>query len=359
MAGGGGHAIATLAATPGASSLLLEGTVAYDRDSFQAYVGELVKEKQDFSYSSLEAARLLSRAAARRALQYTGGDLSQYTRCVGIGVASALVSSDKVRLGRGSFGYIVATRADGSQWDCKVTLKPQYRSRMEEDKLLGELALRAVEQLQQGDSAVPLETDHTDDQLTETYTAVQQNDPVHVGAERILAGQIDAMLLLPDPSQDRFVAMTDPVLPLQSLVFPGSFNPPHEGHTTLAQVASSAWRGSSSAVFLELSLTNPDKPSMSPDSVSERAHQFFKLRDKLPPEWGILLTRAPLFAQKVDILKPYMATGECFAVVKCDACDCGRGKSAGCSLTLFSHCLSLPTCCSPQGRSPNGFRDWH
>ena len=305
VAGGGGHAIATLAATPGASSLFLEGTIAYDRNSFQSYTGQIVED--DFKYSSSEAAALLSRAAVRRALQYRA-NLSEYKRCIGIGISSALTTT-KLRLGRGSFGFIVATQADGSQWKCRVTLEPQFRTRIEEDQVIGELALRAVEQLQtEGANKIVLE--NKDDHMEESFQLNACDDPIAEGAERLLRGDVDAILLLPDAVEDKFVALTDPVLPMESLVFPGSFNPPHEGHTKLAQVAATAWQGSSSAVFLELSLTNPDKPSMSPQSVSERANRFFGMRDKLPDEWGILLTRAPLFAQKVEVLKPYMAQGK-------------------------------------------------
>jgi len=315
VAGGGGHAIATLAATPGASSLFLEGTVAYDRNSFQSYVGELVDDSS-FKFSSLEAAEMLSRAAVRRALQYRA-NLDEYPRCIGIGVASALVSTRK-HSKKSSFGYIVATRADGSQWTCNITLAPESRTRLEEDQFMGELALRAVEQLQtRGTQKLVLEDE--EDQIEESFHQVDSEDPIAEGAKRILRGDVEAILFL--PLQDKFVAMTDPVLPLESLVFPGSFNPPHQGHTTLAQVASSAWDGASSAVFLELSLSNPDKPSMSPESVSERAHAFFGLQDHLPKEWGILLTRAPLFARKVEVLKPFMAPGrfgsECIVKSQC------------------------------------------
>jgi hypothetical protein len=49
---------------------------------------------------------------------------------------------------------------------------------------------------------------------------------------------------------------------------------------------------------------------MDPVSVSERAHQFFSLGEELPSQWGILLTSAPLFKEKVEVLKPFMASGE-------------------------------------------------
>ena len=302
IAGGGGSAISTLASTPGASSLLLEGTITYDRKSFQAYVGATVDK--NFAYASVEGATMLSRAALRKALQYRS-DVEEYSQCIGVGCSSALVSTSMHD--KSSFGHIVASRADGSTWRCKVMLTPQMRDRWEEDLVMGDLVLRAVEQLQsEGKERIAMEV-ATDD-IKESFTKVNQEDAVYEGAKRILAGKVGAVLLLPTEG-NKFVAIAEPVLPMQALVFPGSFNPPHPGHTTLAQAAANAWKGQNHAVFLELSLTNPDKPSMEPTDVSWRAHQFFDLKDKLPQKWGILLTSAPLFAQKVATLKPYMAQG--------------------------------------------------
>jgi Cytidylyltransferase-like len=162
---------------------------------------------------------------------------------------------------KSSFGYIVATLADGTVWKCSISLAANQRDRLEEDVVMGKVVLEALEQLQtRGVTKL------------EYFEPAIPKDEVYAAAERILHGNIRAVLLLPTADQT-FLAVTDPVLPLQSLVFPGSFNPPHVGHTTLAQVASHAHRGAPAVVF-ELSLTNPDKPDMDPVSFSERAHFF-------------------------------------------------------------------------------------
>lgn len=302
VAGGGGHAISTLASTPGASALFLEGTITYDRNSLQAYVGQAIPEDQ--KYVSYETARLLSRAAVRHALQYRA-NLQDYPYCVGVGVTSALVSNKE--RSKSSFGHVVATLADGTEWNCSITLAANQRTRLEEDIFMGEVALQAMQQLLSR-GAEKLDMENPDDILEESFQPVIPKDEVQAAAERILHGEVKAVLLLPTDNQT-FLAVTDPVIPLQSLVFPGSFNPPHAGHTTLAQVASRAYRGNPAVVW-ELSLTNPDKPDMDPASVSERAHHFFSLAEELPQQWGILLTSAPLFKEKVEVLKPFMASGE-------------------------------------------------
>jgi len=75
------------------------------------------------------------------------------------------------------------------------------------------------------------------------------------------------------------------------------------------------------AVLFELSLTNADKPPMEVAEAARRVRLFANCLDataggdgptlpedvSMPDDWGILLTSAPLFVQKVDTLGPYVA----------------------------------------------------
>jgi hypothetical protein len=74
-------------------------------------------------------------------------------------------------------------------------------------------------------------------------------------------------------------------------VFPGSFNPLHRGHTTLAEL-SAARLGQ--PVAYELSIANADKPDLSLDEVRRRLEQF---RGRAP----VLVTRAPTFREKAAL----------------------------------------------------------
>ena len=71
-------------------------------------------------------------------------------------------------------------------------------------------------------------------------------------------------------------------------------------------------------VLFEMSLTNPDKPPMDISEAARRVNLFGSCLDagsdditlqdvKMPDDWGILLTSAPLFVQKVGILGRYVA----------------------------------------------------
>ncbi|KAL3914805.1 MAG: hypothetical protein SGILL_005946 [Bacillariaceae sp.] len=55
-------------------------------------------------------------------------------------------------------------------------------------------------------------------------------------------------------------------------------------------------------VFFELSVMNADKPAIDPMMVAERVEKFLNLPN-MPQSWGVMLTSAPLFAEKLHDLK--------------------------------------------------------
>lgn len=75
------------------------------------------------------------------------------------------------------------------------------------------------------------------------------------------------------------------------LLFPGSFNPLHQGHQQMAAYAHATLGYS---VGFEMSITNVDKPPLSLDDLGTRLRQF-------QPQCNVWLTRAPTFAQKASV----------------------------------------------------------
>jgi len=76
--------------------------------------------------------------------------------------------------------------------------------------------------------------------------------------------------------------------PQPIVLFPGSFNPMHEGHALLARVAEEMRQ---QPVAFEISVTNVDKPPLAAETIRGRVAQFAW---KSPVE----LTRAPTFLEK-------------------------------------------------------------
>jgi hypothetical protein len=89
----------------------------------------------------------------------------------------------------------------------------------------------------------------------------------------------------------------DPVIlsthlgPKPRAVLPGSFNPLHHGHTTLAAVAAAKL---GVGVAFELSVTNVDKPELDRDEVERRVAQFASVGE-------VWVTRAAGVSAKADL----------------------------------------------------------
>ncbi|MEO2034070.1 MAG: hypothetical protein ABGZ35_18505 [Planctomycetaceae bacterium] len=76
----------------------------------------------------------------------------------------------------------------------------------------------------------------------------------------------------------------------ESAILPGAFNPIHEGHRGLREAAA-AFLGRQ--VFLELSICNVDKPTLSADEIHRRLQQI--------SDCHVLLTNAALFVDKARL----------------------------------------------------------
>jgi Cytidylyltransferase-like len=74
-------------------------------------------------------------------------------------------------------------------------------------------------------------------------------------------------------------------------LLPGSFNPLHEGHRRLAEVAA---RRLGRQVSFELSVLNVDKPPLDADELRRRLDQFSEIAP-------VYLTRAPEFRKKAEL----------------------------------------------------------
>src|SRR5262249_6541814 len=99
--------------------------------------------------------------------------------------------------------------------------------------------------------------------------------------DQLVAGELERVTIHPDGQFA--LAAPHPVV-----LFPGSFNPRHEGHALLARVAEEVRQ---QPVAFEISVTNVDKPPLTGETVRRRLAQFAW---KSPVE----LTRAPTFVEK-------------------------------------------------------------
>ena len=96
-----------------------------------------------------------------------------------------------------------------------------------------------------------------------------------------MAGGLNRVTVQPDGQLTRSA-------PQPFVLFPGSFDPLHEGHLLLARIAEELRQ---QPLAFEISVTNVDKPPLAGETVRHRLAQFAW---KSPVE----LTRAPTFVEK-------------------------------------------------------------
>ena len=247
--------------------------------------------------------------------------LHNIRRAVGVGIASALKSPHSKS--KTSRAFVTAEMSTGQIWSLSAQLAKSDRTRVQEDIAVAHIALTLLECVQTNSSPIPLgerkstkagdswEINRFQPDYKDATEATRES--IRQAVERILDQGEESVMLLPfqTPSGVAFRCIRRTVLPPHSIVFPGSFNPVHEGHVELAKA--SMEKTDSKMAFFEMSITNADKPALSLDAVIERLEKFLKIPLLQLEEntsilshcrWGVLLTNAPLFKQKVDVLQP-------------------------------------------------------
>jgi Competence-damaged protein/Cytidylyltransferase-like len=363
VAGGGGSFLSALTATPGASAILMDGTVLYGRESYKDYLDLIPTDARSESIVSIGAAAQLADAACRRALRLmaTHGnnnsgstrrrdiELRHYRSARGVSCTSVLQSQTKnggVVVSGNNKNDSTRTRNSTAYLACRGSLSDDptvalhvdlsrsghNRSRFDEDVFVGHLVLTTL-QLFDAVSMVDYDNDAANALLPAGLTVVHSTTTrgddlkvksalgdeiriqigrnryastrgrIEAAAERILSGQDKVVLMRPNDDLSDFEVLHSAHLLQHSLVFPGSFNPPHRGHVALARASAEAM-DRCDMVYFEISITNPDKPSIPAAEVATRVLQFLELDNSTNGNWGILLTDAPLFVQKATILAP-------------------------------------------------------
>jgi hypothetical protein len=268
ITGGGSGAIGELLRVPGGSRLLIEAQVPYDALALQTFLG--FAPAQACSSDTTIAMARAARARAVRLVPGTGVGVG--TDLVGLGATAALVS-DRPRRGEHRFHIAFANPAGIAH--CTCVLAKGRRDRAAEEDLVARAIVLWLARACGVAAASPRSLIDADEQYAETVVAAAD------AIDRLLAGQVDRVTVQPD-GQMMLSA------PQPALLFPGSFNPMHEGHVLLAQVAEELRQ--QPAAF-EISVTNVDKPPLAGGTVRHRLRQFAW---KAPVE----LTRAPTFVEK-------------------------------------------------------------
>jgi nicotinic acid mononucleotide adenylyltransferase/nicotinamide mononucleotide (NMN) deamidase PncC len=262
--GGGSAAISHVLSTPGASGVVLEAAIPYAREA----VDRLLGGPQE-TYCSSRAARRLAMAAWQRA-RALGAAPEQ---AVGIAVAASLRTRQPKR---GEHRVFVALQTLRATMVTSVVLEKEARSRGEEEELAAALLLECLASVSQGSAPAAL-----------LQGRLRPGEKVSV--ERTAAPELWQTLLA--GSRSAILAAGTEAAPTgDQLIFPGSFDPLHDGHRLMARIAEEI---AERPIAYELSIANVDKPPLDYQEIESRAAQF-----RGQPLW---LTRAATFIEKLAI----------------------------------------------------------
>ena len=265
ITGGGSGAIGELLRVPGGSRLLLEAQIPYDTQALANYLGFAPAQA-----SSADTAIAMAQCARLRAARLApGSDL------VGLGATAALVS-DRPRKGEHRF-HVATVNAAGIA-HCTAVLAKGRRDRAAEEDLVARAIVLWLARGCGVDAPSPRSLLDADEHYAETRGNTAD------AIDQLIAGDVDRATAQPDGQ----IALS---APRHALLLPGSFNPVHAGHRSLARVAEDIRQA---PLAFEISVTNVDKPPLQSDAVRQRLAQF---------AWNstVELTRAPTFLEKIRL----------------------------------------------------------
>src|SRR5262249_54812983 len=199
----------------GGSWVLVEAEVAYEGLGVGAFLGFAPQQACSADTAIAMARRVRTRATG---LVPAGSDV------VGLGATAALVS-DRPRRGEHRFHIAYANAAGIAHCNC-VLAKGRRDRAAEEDLVTGAIVLWLARACGVA-AASPKSLIDADEHYAETVTAAGAAvDTI----DRLLASELDRLTVQPDGQM--ILSAPQPVV-----LFPGSFNPMHEGHVLLARVA--------------------------------------------------------------------------------------------------------------------------
>jgi len=294
--GGGMAAIPWIFSLPGASQCAMEANVPYGQVSLEKAVKKEITSfcSQDTAYTMSTTA--LEKVAGDFLKEYKDFQMFVKTNFVGIGCTCALVSTEPKK---GSHRCHVATAScDGFVTFFYVEFVKGTRSRKEEDWVASAILVDAL-------SAAVTKT-HSSLSFSEKYLLegesvkiASQVEDVDDLFENLLNKKSKYILCL--RSEDGGLKFYEDVsLPPGTLVYPGSYNPVHEGHVKLANAAMQfcSEQQQQHLLVFEISVENVDKSALTKEEILRRVNCLYEMVTGFESSYGVVITSAPKFSDK-------------------------------------------------------------
>ena len=320
------HTLPRLLATPGASSHVIFAEVPYSRAALRSFLSrgsghsdglcsrETAREMAKVSPHPSFCAHVLLQEAYRRSLSLLLEEERSWaalarSNVFGVACTAALFS---LAPKRGAHRCHVASVGSNGTRLLAVELVKGLRSREEEDGVCSSLVLRAI-----AEAALPQQQESSF--LQEVISKSKLSALTLTDREPVLADSFEAEDDFLRLAGSRNVSvfhleggrvLADLSLPARTLVYSGSFNPLHQGHTELVAAVSRLVGGfgeseSAPLVVFEISATNVDKPSLAKTELLRRIQQFTQKSEPISrsrlQNLAVCVTNAPLFVEKARL----------------------------------------------------------
>ncbi|CAI9096135.1 OLC1v1032216C1 [Oldenlandia corymbosa var. corymbosa] len=252
---------------PGASNTVLEAVVPYSRMSMIQLVGKVPAQ-----FASSRNAEDMALLAYNRALKLSKPGYP----VLGVGFTGSLASA---RAKRGDHRFHLSTRTSNQLWMSTVTLSKGLRTREEEDRVSSQYLIKAIANACKVQATFFSEL--TESEVPEEFETKFNEDEE---LQQVISGQICFKVYpfsrdFPDTER--------------KIILPGSFNPLHDGHLKLLEVATSIC-GDGYPCF-ELSAINADKPPLTVSQIKDRVKQFEKVGKT------VIVSNQPYYYKKAEL----------------------------------------------------------
>jgi len=364
LSSGGTLVLSDLLTVPGGSRTLIEATVPYSYESISDYIGRVPEQfccsrtARNLAMTAFYHARRILRSeilrkqghvnidrvspktvdvsheidvtesAITRSIDFVEkvdlGELDTYRHVIGVGCTASL-ATDRQKQGEHRAHVAVQTLQETIQFS--LYLQKDARTRWEEERLVADLVLNAIETARRdlrkhpdilpqyvasgGETSCPALIKSSSDCTLAGLIPLQLKPGEKIQGKRVVGssflvdlffGKLGAVLWT--NNEIRYCIASDDVASsavpcnlhadFSHAIFPGGFSPIHRGHVKMRNIAEQRLHH---PVVLEMSVQNVNKPPLDYIELEHRLEHIHKVK----PEQAIWLTRAPLFVSKAKL----------------------------------------------------------
>lgn len=279
ITGGGTGAIQKLLHKGGASAWFRDAFVPYSKESLDSFLG-FSPEK----YCSAQTARQMAMESFKYCASLTGN----FDNSIGIACTATLAKNSNEREGRKHNFYIARQELNLSEVESYEFI--EQRNREAEEEIVSNILYKNIKILI--DNTIPndikfgLTPEEKQSYKLRLCTDVYDLKNILYGVGR----------------KYKIVSPTDKVNDFvdKSIIYPGSFNPIHQGHISIIKNIANRF---GSSIYLEISVTNVDKPQLDFIDLKDRIGEIFYQcgQDKLLEDAikGVIISNTPRFFDKI------------------------------------------------------------